>query len=320
MSTTATVLAMALAISSTHLGAQKMAAPGDSTRVVQMHDMQKLIRVETPGQTPSAERADREERMQRLVSFAKTFVKPPLAAEEDISSLSGRYLVALARPEQQAWIAELLARNIEQGVHQILLEIQQFRVPAKVFAEIVPPLLKEQGVEPQAEAAGAYRYQALLDDAAVARILLATKNAKGVELLRAPSLLLNPMTNATVEAGTKISYIKDYAVQTIGDKISYYPIHATLLDGVRIDASCGLIAKDLLGVSFEYLERKVEQPIPEFETTIGVNNKVKVQLPASTLLHLEQRLELPDGGTALLAITNPKGPQLMFLVRVELLK
>ncbi len=320
MSTTATVLAMALAISSTHLGAQKMAAPGDSTRVVQMHDVQKLIRVETPGQTPSAERADREERMQRLVAFAKTFVKPPLAAEEDISSLSGRYLVALARPEQQAWIAGLLERNIEQGAHQILLEIQQFRVSAKVFAEIVPPLLKEQGVEPQAEAAGAYRYQALLDDAAVARILRAIKNAKGVEMLRAPSLLLNPMTNATVETGTKISYIKDYAVQTIGDKVSYYPIHATLLDGVRIDASCGLIAKDLLGVSFEYLERKVEQPIPEFETTIGVNNKVKVQLPASTLLHLEQRLELPDGGTALLAITNPKGPQLMFLVRVALLK
>jgi len=317
---TAAASLAALLFTTTPLCAQTMPAPKDSKRTVQLHDMQKLVQVDVPGQSADAKRAAREERLQRLVTFAKTFVEPPLAAEEDITALSGRYVVALARPEQQAWIASLAARNIERGYHQIELQIRQFKMPPKVFRELVKPILNDHGVKAQKADDATRRYQALLDDTEVALILRASQKMKDINLLQAPSILLNPMTNATVEVGKKISYIKDYGIDIVGDKQSYYPIHDTLHDGLRIEAACGLIEKDLLGVTFHYVERKVVQPIPEFETTIGVGNTVKVQLPASTLLQLDQRLELPDGGTALMAATSDKGPQLMFLVRVALVK
>lgn len=321
VTTTACLAALLFAAATpTSLTAQSMPAPEGSKRTVQLHDMQKLVRVDVPGQTAADERAAREQRLQRLVTFAKAFVDPPLAAEEDITALSGRYLVALARPEQQTWLTGLAHRNIERGIHQIELQIQQFKMPPKVFSALVSPILKDHGVKAQQKDDSTRRYQALLDDTEVALILRATEKMKNIELLRAPSILLNPMTNAIVETGTKIPYIKDYAVQNNGEKVTYYPVHDTLLDGLRIDASCGLVAKDMLGVSFQYQERKVQLPFPEFESSIGVGNKVKVQLPASTLLQLDQRLELPDGGTALMATTSQKGPQLMFLVRAALVK
>ena len=313
----------ALTATQVDLRAQKMPAPADDTRIVQLHDMHKLVQVNASGQRLAGSLelppAARREHMQRLVSFAKAFVQPPLAGEEDISSLSGRYLVALGRPQQQAWIEGLLRRNLEQGYHQVDLAIKQLELPAAAFRQLVPALLEDRGIKPQRQGDDRLRYQAVLDDGEVARILRAVATTKDATILRAPRILLNAMTNATVESGRTISYIKDYKVQTIDGKVVAHPVHDTLLDGLRIDVSCGVIAKDMLGVRFHYEEHNIAQPIPEFETTIGVNNKVTVQLPTSTTVQLEQLLQLPDGGTALLALTDGKGPQLMFLVRAALL-
>jgi hypothetical protein len=311
---------LALAGSHTNLRAQQMPAPRDSTRVVQMHDVKQLVTVKVPGENTAKERAARGERLQRIVAFARTFVTPPLAAEEDITALSGRYLVALARPEQQKWIAQLVTRNVAKGFHQIHLEIRLLRIPPAEFEGLMPLF----GVDPEPATptkptqVSPSQYQVMLDDTQLNLILRAVKKTKGVEMVTAPSLLLNPMSPATVEVGTKINYIKDYEVSLESGKAVPHPVRDTLFDGLRIDASCGMVNKELMGVSFRYEERKVAKPIPNFETQIGVGNTVTVQLPASTVLELDQQLEMLDGYTAMLAVKNGEGPHLMFLVRASL--
>ena len=297
-----------------------MPAPADSTRIVKMHDAKPLVTVKVPGQDAEQARAARKERLDRIASFARTFVQPPLAAEEDITSLSGRYLVALARPAQQKWIEQLLQRNIEEGQHQIDLEIRLLGIQDKDFDGLMPPF----GTDPEPVTpnkpieVSPGRYQAMLDDTELNLILRACEKMKSVDMLTAPRILLNRMTPATIQVGEEVDFIKDYDVQVKDGKQVAKPVREQLFDGMRIDASCGLVQDDLLGISFRYQQRKVEKPIPEFKTTIGVGNTVTVQLPASTLLELEQQLEMLDGQTAMLAVRNGKGPHLMFLVRASL--
>lgn len=311
---------LTLAGSHASLRAQQMPAPRDSTRVVQMHDARQLVTVKVTGENAAEERAARNDRLQRIVAFARTFVTPPLAAEEDITALSGRYLVALARPEQQKWIEQLLKRNVAKGAHKIDLEIRLLRIPAADFEGLMPPFSGDhQPVMPHKPTqASPGRYQVMLDDTELNLIMRATAKFKTIETMTAPPLQLDPMAPAKVESGTKIEYIKDYEIRAENGKLVPYPVRETLLDGLRIDASCGMVSEKLIGVSFRYQERKVAKPIPEFTNKLTVDREVTIQLPASTVLELDQQLEMLDGQTAMLAVKNGEGPHLMFLVRASL--
>jgi hypothetical protein len=287
----------------TNSAGQTIPAPGDPARVVQLHDLQPWIESD-----PSADPAQLAD---RFASFVEEFAEPSLAASEGVTTLSGRHLIALARPAQQAWIADLLRTNVQQGFYQLELRMHQLKVSARQLGEIAPAWRTKRG-----EHDGPY--QEALTDQSVAKILRAAETSEDIEVLHAPSLLLNPMTEASLEVGEEISYLKDYAIQEVEGKLTYHPVYDTLLDGLRVRASCGLLNDGHIGVAFDYQERQVERPIPEFATTIGVNNKVKVQLPASASRHLEQKLRLRDGSTTLLATTDGEGPQVMFLVRAAL--
>ncbi len=312
---------LTLASSHTILRAQQMPAPRDSNRVVQMHDAKQLVTVKVPGENAAEERTARNERLQRIVAFARRFVTPPLAAEEDITALSGRYLVALARPEQQKWLEQLVKRNVARGFHQILLEIRLLRIPANDFEGLMRPFGGDQqpAMPNKLTKVSPGRYQAMLDDTERNLLLRAVDKTKGIEMVAAPSLLVNPMTPATIEVGTKIEYIKDYEVKIENGKAMAHPVRETLLDGLRIDASCGMVNKERIGVSFHYQERKVAKPIPDFKTQIGVGNEFTIQLPESTVLKVTQQLEMIDGQTTMLAVKNGEGPHLMFLVSASML-
>lgn len=311
---------LALALSTQDATSQEMPAPKDSTRIVKLHDALQLVTVDVPGQSAEDERKARSERLERIAGFARTFVTPPLAAEEDITCLSGRYLVALARPAQQKWIEKLIARNVAQGMHQVDLEVRMLRIPAKHFEDLLPPF----GMDPAPEvpnkpqAIGPGRYQALLDDTELNLILRAVEKTKGAQMVRTPRLLMTPMAPASVSVGNQIDYVRDYDVQVLAGKQIATPVHASLFDGMRLDASCGLVRDKMLGVSFRYEEREVEKPIKEFKTKLGTSEELTVQLPASTVLKLEQQLELLNGQTALLAVKDGTGPHLMVLVRASL--
>jgi hypothetical protein len=66
-----------------------------------------------------------------------------------------------------------------------------------------------------------------------------------------------------------------------------------------LDASCGRLIDGRIGVALNLALTTVQQPIPEFTTTLVDDHKVTIQLPESMLRHWRSNITLPNGGVAL---------------------
>ncbi len=274
--------------------AQKVPLAADDERIVQLHDVRALLAKTDPEPEATDDVERRRRRVARLEEFVRTFMSPQLGGDEDVQALGTDHLVMLARPPQQAWLERLLAHHRRAGSYHITLTVRILTVPKGAFAAHFAPLFgvrdtwtKLQAVQPAGEATD--------------RWLAAIAADATIQTVQAPRLLAAPLQRASIQVGKTIRYVKDYEIETVRERSVAVPIMAETFDGARVEMTSGLVDEKRLGVTFDFRINELKS-MPKFETTLrGVPEKVTVDLPTWTELHLEQKIVIPDGGTAIVS-------------------
>ncbi|MGK0203592.1 MAG: hypothetical protein ACI9S9_002672 [Planctomycetota bacterium] len=284
------------AMLSTSLVAQKLPDPHDNRRLVQLHDASEWLDLVTERLPPKQRNAAKSKALTGMATFASHFIEPPLQPGADIVVMAQRYVVAIAGPQQQAWIERLLARHLSSDPYRIDLQLQQFAMSAARFKALVAPLVAEPTVP--AEFGSAPAHTILLGKRAEQLAATLLKH-KDIKLVNAPRVLVPPMTSAVAKLGRDLIYVQDFDVQVGNADFTATPIHASIFDGLNLVAPCGRLADGKIGVGLNLTCHKVEQPFATFETTLGVGNKVTIELPSSKFWQWRRNIALPDGGAAL---------------------
>lgn len=128
------------------LVAQKLPDPHDNRRLVQLRDASKWLDLVTKQMRPGQWEAAKTKALAGLANFARDFVGPRLGAGADVVAMAQRFVVAIAEPQQQAWIERLVARHIEADLYEVDLQLQQFAMSAASFKALVAPLRAKPAV------------------------------------------------------------------------------------------------------------------------------------------------------------------------------
>ena len=275
-----------------------MPDPHDNRRVVQLHDASAWLDVLTERLQPGKRDAAKTEALAGFAAFARNFVEPPLESGADVVAMAQRYVAAIAEPQQQAWVERLLAKQLNSQLYDVELRVHQFTMNKTRFNTLVAPLLAKPTVP---AAATAPAHSILLGRQAKQLAQTLGKHAD-IKLEKTPSVQVSAMGLAKIKVGRELSYVKDFDVQIRNADFSATPIYASIFDGLRVQASCGLLADGRVGVGLHLAFYEVAQPIPEFVTTLGVDHKVTIQLPHSKVVQWRRNLKLPKGGAALCSL------------------
>jgi hypothetical protein len=293
---------------------------GDGGRLLQVFDLDDLrpdrakgpdLVVVAAGENADAKAAQQStEGCQRLAAFVARFVEPPLQPDDDVQVLGRRWLTVLGSPKQIASVERLLATARARRTELIGTEVHLLEMPAAAFTAHVAGLLAKPGAD------GATR-AAVLSKQAATELLDAVVKGSDSNVLSAPRVVAAPLHVVTMSVGEQVSYIKDFAIETVGGQLIANPIIDQVFDGLHIDLLCTYTGKDKVGLQCAVLQQELAKPIAEFETALGVTGKVKVQLPRTTGVRLEQTAELELGSAVLIAADKKNGTWLVALVVVD---
>tara|TARA_R110002094_G_scaffold24792_11_gene36996 strand:+ start:1905 stop:2870 length:966 start_codon:yes stop_codon:yes gene_type:complete len=307
-----TVVLAALCCAS--LVAQKMPDPHDNRRVVQLHDASAWLDVLTERLQPGKRDAAKTEALAGFAAFARSFVEPPLEPGADIAAMAQRYVVVIAEPQQQAWVGRLLAQQVNTELYEVELQLRKFVMSTARFNALVAPLLEKS----TALATGAAPAHGILLGQHGTLLTQALCKLEDIQCVKAPSVQARAMVTAKIKVGRELWYVKDFHVQGRGADFTATPIYSSMFDGLNVEASCGRLADGRIGVGLNLKCFKVQQPIPEFKTTLAVGHKVTIQLPNASGIHWRHNLKLPKGGTSLCSFARGD-EHLVFLLSADAL-
>ena len=277
---------------------------------------------------PLAGSSQPERTIAELADYLRSFVAPQLAPHEAVVALGPGHLAVRANAVGLASIRDILAELRARRADHVAVSLRILEMTEDRYETTLKGLMQgDFQTDEQGEAmAGAPRV--LLSDSPPTRALL-ERVQRGVDVLSAPRILALNGHRAEVSTGERISYVRDYDVEIAGETAIADPVIDTLFDGIVFDVVAGSLPERRLGVDLDVTSGRVERPIPEFETTVGVpdsgkSRRVTLQLPTWTKHRLRVTVALPDRGTALFALpargAAGERTRQVVMLRVELVK
>lgn len=228
-----------------------------------------------------------------LEAFVRTFIRPALGRDEDISTIGNTHLVALCTPKQHEWIRATLAQQRTARADQIDLQIRILDVPRDAFDDHLAALFGDPNPDQPLHAV-------LPRAAARAGFLKELLGDPRITSTSSPRILAMPLTRTEIVTGETVTYVKDYEVEFVQGRAIANPVVETVVDGFVIETTCGFLGKGNLGIIFDCTKQDLARPIEKFETSIaGDDTPLTIDLPQLTKIRLKQSLIVPDGGLTL---------------------
>ena len=114
------------------------------------------------------------------------------------------------------------------------------------------------------------------------------------------------------------SYVKDFVCTRVGDNVVAEPVVDVVWDGSRTEVCATWLPDGMLGVWCDVTVQEVEQPIAEFQATVGpLKTPVTIQLPRVTGARFEQTAVLAPGAMIVVATQKVDGSWLLATVRAK---
>ncbi|MCU0863250.1 MAG: hypothetical protein MUC36_05640 [Planctomycetes bacterium] len=251
--------------------------------------------------------------LESVAAMVRAFVRPELAADEEVRALGERWLAVVARGEQHAWIEQCVATTLAAQPPLGRLQVEVLTMPEPAFARDVAAALTPVGKV-----------------AAEVTVLPAGPAASFfVERLRAhpeASVLPVPMPEAgvvlqklvpcSIAAVQQTAYVRDFEVEVATTSFTCEPIVDVVQDGftLRATAAPGTAG---LGLALHAEWAELMRPIPTSTTTLeGSIAPVTVQLPQVRKVQVEATVELPADSTVVVLLPALLGKRCIAVLRM----
>lgn len=322
---------LALPLLATFALAQAQPAPHDD-RVARLYDVGDLLGGNEPGPDlvlHGADPADRDPiavvetaadhatEPTTLVRLLRAFVKPALAKGEQITGVGDRWIAAVGRAEQHAWIERFLqaARGAEAHAKTIRIACRCYRTTEITFQRELRPSL-------QVEARAADDRQPVVTTVLAPgektdAFLAALDARKDLTCLTAPSIEIWPLMSGHVAVVDQTSYVRDFDLDVTDTSVVVDPIVDVAQHGLTVESSVVWLENGKLGVSLGTAVADLERPIPTVERTLpGSTQRVTVQLPNLRSTRLDAAFEIAPGQIIVMAPLPLAGERFLFVVEV----
>ncbi len=296
------------------VGAQRLPLPDGSDRIVQLFDLQRLQsdKPATPANAvpmPGFRREAVDEKPTLGVAdVIARFLEPPLGNDDALTQLGTRWLALLGSPRQAASAERLFDLATKRREQPIDVTIVLWTVPDELFRKHVQERLTA------ATRGNQVAYEAVLGKPAAGELERSLEKASA-EQLHAPGISVFPLQPAMMSVVNQTSYVKDFAVTRVGDRMIADPIIDIVWDGVRSEVVATFLPEGAIGLACDFTVQELERPIAEFKTTIGIDTPVTVQLPSTSTTRLQQTAVLTDGAMVALASRRVDGSWILATVR-----
>lgn len=245
----------------------------------------------------------KRDRARSIASFARKFIRPALAEDEDIKSLGKRSLVALVRPKQHAWLQELMTRFERSTVAHTLyhVECKFYEVSDQAYHRAVLPLLRSH------PAPG--RHAVLASNKKTQEYLDGLEKLRGTKIVHAPRVATLPITETSMSIAEQTAFVEDFrpTFDARGKLIAVDPVVDTVHDGMLLKCTCGLLPNGSMGVDVLATVAELQKPMPRVPIRVqGWREKLEIQIPKVDHADVTASIRMPIGGAVLFELPDPK--------------
>ena len=298
------------------LAAQKMPLPDGPGRQLQLFDLTVLRPKEAPAfaapQLLAGKRREPSEPtdFETIARMLEHFVDPPLGPGDACQLLGDRWLAVIGSPAQVASIERLFHLAVRHREHPIEVTVQLLLVDDTKFTGNVKQHLVEVVRDEQVS------FEVVLDEKQ-AKELTTRLDLLAPQRIDAPTLSVLPLQRGHLSVIDQTAYVRDFNLTRKGDALIADPIVDVVWDGNITDVCATLLPDGMIGVTCDVAFQEVQKPIRTFETTIGKDLPVTLQLPRVTGTRLRQTAVLGEGSLVVLATQKASGDWIVALVRAK---
>lgn len=305
--------------------AQAKPAPGDS-RTAKLYDVGDLVHeIGAPQNAepnppkfgiPGAEgHVDNAVGIDAIAQLLRAFAKPKLRSNEEINSVGERWIVALGRAEQHAWIDRFLATARGDETEVVTIDCRCLTVPEITYLRQIRPALLVRAENPNLDTT--YLTEVLAAGEGTKLFLSELEKNKDVTLIAAQKLDVMPLHIAHMAKINQTAYVRDFEIEVAKDAFIADPIVDVVQDGILMQAAVSPLENGRLGLSLDAIVTDLQKPIPTFKTTLaGTTHEVTIQLPSLKSTQLEAAVELTADEIVVMALPPLAGNRILFLVTV----
>ena len=251
-----------------------------------------------------------------IARLAAAFAQPALRDNESIQPLGERWLVVLGRPEQHAWLDRFLTAARREQPLLITMSCGLYTLPEVAFQRDVRPALQPDA--PDGGDGEVPTTTVLAPGEATDTFLAGLRDHDDLTEVTMPSLTVRPLEPARARVVNQTAYVRDFEVEIRDGAAIADPIVDVVQDGVTVQAAATPLDGGALGVSLELTVADLQQPIPTFETRIGVGTApVTIQLPQVLMRRVEAAVELGHGHTVVLVLPAMAGTRYLATIAVS---
>jgi hypothetical protein len=264
------------------------ASPGAADqRTARVYDVQRLLDRIGPGfVTPGPAEGSRVARMDPLAvqkpmlesvaAMVRAFVRPELAANEEVRALGERCLAVVARAEQHAWLEQYLTTTLAAQPPIGRLQVEVVTMPEPAFARDVAAALAPEGkVAAEVTVLPAGPATTFL----LERLRVHPEATVVPVPMPAAGVVLQKLVPCSIAAVQQTAYVRDFEVEVATTSITCEPIVDVVQDGFTLRATAAP-GKAGLGLALHAVWAELTRPIQTSTTTLaGSIAPVTVQLP-----------------------------------------
>lgn len=244
-----------------------------------------------------------------ILDAVGTFVEPAFENGEEAKWLGNEHLAVIGRPAQHEWVAGFLARAEAKADSFVLLEMELLRCSAALAAELaigdVPRVL-------DAEAAATFSASLRSPgDAASPR--------EGLDRLIAPRVLVRPLQSLQMSVGDPVSYVKDYELVKLENRVIADPVIEVLQTGFGFDGSLAYVGDESFALRCALRFAELERPIAERRIELGIEGAapVTIQVPKLDEVTCEAQLRFSANETLVLPCPEFRGLRQFLVLRAR---
>lgn len=243
-----------------------------------------------------------------ILAAVGTFVEPAFENGEEAKWLGNEHLAVIGRPAQHEWVAGFLARAEAKADSFVLLEMELLRCSAALAVELaigdVPRVL---------DAAAAETFSASLrsrGDAAP---------RDGLDQLIAPRVLVRPLQSLQMSVGDPVSYVKDYELVKLENRVIADPVIEVLQTGFSFDGSLAYVGDESFALRCALRFAELERPIAERRIELGIEGAapVTIQVPKLDEVTCEAQLRFSANETLVLPCPEFRGQRQFLVLRAR---